>query len=906
MMTRILIVEDERIVAEDIQKSLEKLGYTVCGVASSGKKALKKVKETTPDIILMDIVLRGDMDGIETAQEVRSQFGTPVVYLTAHDDDKTIDRAKITEPYGYLLKPFNERELHTTIEMALHKHQKEKKVKESLQWLATTLTSIEHGVITTDTGGAITFMNPVAEALTGWSSEQAVQNLLHQVFCTTSGPGEQDTGLSQVLQRGTVIKKVNQVLTTHHGALPVNEIITPLKDEKGIIMGAVVVFRDITEEIKAENLLKESVSRYHGLFEDSPLSLWEEDWSQVKKYVDKLRASGVTDFRTYFGEHPKRVTHCMDLVKLIDVNKAALDLHGAGSKEELLGNRAVVFTDKAIEIFTEELIALAEGSQHFHSETVHKTLSGKTKHIALYITVPPGYEDTLEKVLVSMLDITERTRAELELRELFEASKLINSTMDMDKVFRFISDSVQKLVEFDYFVIFLVSNDGNWLYPAYTEGIRDTEQLRLPYGQGVIGQCIEAKKSMLLDSERALEPSGMGPLSEILIPLIIRDECVGAFYLSKKVPDAYRQEDLTVLKPLSEVVSSAIWNSRLYEEIQTFNRELEARIEERSRRTGIILDTRQNLQAETNWEKGLMTIVESMGRLGFERSGVYLVDPLKKKLEFHFGAGFGLSEIDQSVSLKDSDYFGVKCVLEKETIHVEDFATVKGKQVTSDSPSFVWVPIIVRGEAFAALAADNIKSKRVITEEDVKNLEILAGMCAAFIDRTRVLVEPAAESSVHTELRYNLDVAEGYIVKEKKPKKCFNIFIDLVTHGIPGFIISRTYPEKLKRKYKLLRTPILWLSKSEVKNAIDPTDLSKLVYIIEDFTKKSEESVILLDGVEYLITQTGFENVLKYLHELKDLIVMNNSRLIIPLHSETLSLREYSLLERDFTVLEPG
>ncbi len=123
-MVTILIVEDERIVAEDIQKSLENLGYSVSAIVPSGEKAIQKAEEDNPDLVLMDIVLKGDMDGIEAAEQIYSHFNIPVVYLTAHADEKKLQRAKATESYGYLLKPFEDEELHTTIEMALHRHKK--------------------------------------------------------------------------------------------------------------------------------------------------------------------------------------------------------------------------------------------------------------------------------------------------------------------------------------------------------------------------------------------------------------------------------------------------------------------------------------------------------------------------------------------------------------------------------------------------------------------------------------------------------------------------------------------------------------------------------------------------------------------------------------------------------------
>jgi CheY-like chemotaxis protein len=118
---RILIVEDDRITAEDIRLSLGSLGYSVTGMASSGEEAIKKAEELHPDLVLMDIVLRGDMDGIEAAGRIRARFNIPVVYLTAYADDETLERAKLTQPFGYILKPFDDRELRSNIEMALYR-----------------------------------------------------------------------------------------------------------------------------------------------------------------------------------------------------------------------------------------------------------------------------------------------------------------------------------------------------------------------------------------------------------------------------------------------------------------------------------------------------------------------------------------------------------------------------------------------------------------------------------------------------------------------------------------------------------------------------------------------------------------------------------------------------------------
>lgn len=126
--TSVLVVEDESIVSKDIQHSLKKLGYNVVGAAATGEAAVKMAIELNPDIILMDIMLKGEMNGIDAAGRIRSETNIPVIFLTAYADENTLNRAKVTQPYGYIIKPFKEIDIHTSIEMALYKHKKEAEV----------------------------------------------------------------------------------------------------------------------------------------------------------------------------------------------------------------------------------------------------------------------------------------------------------------------------------------------------------------------------------------------------------------------------------------------------------------------------------------------------------------------------------------------------------------------------------------------------------------------------------------------------------------------------------------------------------------------------------------------------------------------------------------------------------
>jgi len=161
---------------------------------------------------------------------------------------------------------------------------------------------------------------------------------------------------------------------------------------------------------------KDSPDRYRILFEDSPISLWEEDFSEVKSYLDNLREKGVTDFRAHFHEYPESVVNCAALVKVVDVNKATLKLYGADSREVFFWNLNSFFCDEAYETVKDELVAIAEGKTCFEAETVNMNLQKEKKYVFLRWQAAPGHEKNLSKVLVSIIDITPRVEAQEELR----------------------------------------------------------------------------------------------------------------------------------------------------------------------------------------------------------------------------------------------------------------------------------------------------------------------------------------------------------------------------------------------------------------------------------------------------------------------------------------------------------
>jgi two-component system cell cycle sensor histidine kinase/response regulator CckA len=245
----ILVVEDDNIVVMELQDRLESLGYTIVGTAASGTAAIDLAGETRPDLVLMDIRLRGAMDGIEAAAEIWERFDIPVIYLTAYADEATLERAKATEPYGYIIKPFQPRELITAIEIGLYKHEMARKVKESERWLATTLKSISDGVLTTDKDSRVTFMNPMAEKLTGWQQDGALGRSVAEVVRLTpeDRPVFAEDPVMWTLANGKGVDLAGHVLFTRDGkAVPIEGSSALIRDEAGNVSGLVLTFRDIS------------------------------------------------------------------------------------------------------------------------------------------------------------------------------------------------------------------------------------------------------------------------------------------------------------------------------------------------------------------------------------------------------------------------------------------------------------------------------------------------------------------------------------------------------------------------------------------------------------------------------------------------------------------------------------
>ncbi len=246
---KILLVEDERIIAIDLQSRLEKLGFQVLELATTGEEAIEIAQRQKPDLVLMDVMLPGQIDGVAAAKSIGDQLGIPIIFLSAYSDSTTLNRAKEAGPFAYVIKPFTEREISTAIELALHKHKVEISLKRQEIWLGAILDSVADGIIATDVNNNIRFMNHAAEEITGWLEADAREKPITEVvqddveeslqflkvLPNSANPFEESIAVTN-----TPIKKKDGTIVQIEGTL------SRIRDKDGSVDGQVLAMRDVT------------------------------------------------------------------------------------------------------------------------------------------------------------------------------------------------------------------------------------------------------------------------------------------------------------------------------------------------------------------------------------------------------------------------------------------------------------------------------------------------------------------------------------------------------------------------------------------------------------------------------------------------------------------------------------
>jgi PAS domain S-box-containing protein len=300
--TRILIVENDQETAQEVNNVLTWADYQVLGAVATGEEAIAQIPLLKPDLILMDILLDGVMDGVLTAEFIKKQYHIPIVYLTGYQGKEILERVKATEPYGYIMKPFAIKELISVIEISLYKYHIDQQNHQQEKWLETTLSSIADGVITTDNQGLIQFMNEQAEQLTGWHRQEAINRPLPEVWQVI------DQTINSVNTPDTLQNSYGQIFTTQNQRfllskqkqkIPIHDQISPIKDEHDQVCGVVIVFRDLFAERYAEEKIQIQEKRFRGIFNHSFSYIWmvRPDGMVIEANQTALELASISDNR---------------------------------------------------------------------------------------------------------------------------------------------------------------------------------------------------------------------------------------------------------------------------------------------------------------------------------------------------------------------------------------------------------------------------------------------------------------------------------------------------------------------------------------------------------------------------------------------------------------------------------
>lgn len=390
---KILVVEDEVIVARTIASQLNQLGYTVAGTASSGLVAIAKATETKPELVLMDIILKGDMDGITAADHIREQLGIPVIFLTAYRDDNTLQRAKVTQPFGYIVKPFTSKDLRVAIEIGLLKHQLERDLRENRDQLATLLNSMSDAVIATDEQGLVTFMNPASELLTGWQQADAlgkdVSNIFHIVDEVTEATLENPVNKVLREQQVVYLKEFTSLITKDGRKVPIGDSASPIMGQTDQINGVVVVFWDLSERRQTE-LLEQALNKERelnnlkSLFISTVSHEFRNPLTVIQTAVELLEIQGTSITETKKSTYLKRIKGAVQSMKYL-----MEDVLFMGKSE--VGKLVLNPTSINLEQFCQELIAeflIVQSSGHeviftCHSQNTDAFIDEKLLHYML-------------------------------------------------------------------------------------------------------------------------------------------------------------------------------------------------------------------------------------------------------------------------------------------------------------------------------------------------------------------------------------------------------------------------------------------------------------------------------------------------------------------------------------------
>jgi len=718
---RILIVEDEAVIALDLRRRLETLGYTVAAVVFSGEAALQEAIQTQPDLVLMDIQLKGGVSGIDAAGQISTQLQIPVIYLTAHADEATIQEAKATNPSGYLLKPLKDHELQVSIEMMLYRHTMERRLRQREQRLAAVLGSIGDAVVTTDGQGNVTFMNPPAEALTGWSQGDALGRDWGAVLTfddDTARASIQET-LNKPPDRSDPFDLGESIISARDGTrTPVSGTVSPISSTDGLnAQGVVLSFRDISGRRQTEKRLRESEERLRNLFEEMPIGIYQT----------------------------------MPDGRILEANPALVDMLGYTSLEELKHRNLESGEDTLGHPRSDFRQRVEQDDRITDLESSWKRKDGSTIFVRENARAVRDEEGNLLYFEGMVEDVTEHRRMQGKLERRVSQLTLLNdiggriaATLELDPI---LDKSIQLVREsFGYRHVALFMLDPESDEAELRAGAGDFADVippghRQALSQGTIGWVARHGETLLVNDVEAeplytdLKPDAVLTRSQLCVPIRVRGKIVGVLDVQSPELNAFDAGDVTVMETVADQIGLALWRARLYEAAQ-----------ERSQRLAVLNAVSSavfsSLEPET-----VMDQILAMTRRAFEapEGSILLRDRDTGELVFALtsSAEHGGNPALANVRIQPGEGIAGWVLEHNQAVVVNDvqsdprwYGGVDGIS-GFETRSLMSAPLERRDEIIGAVEIIS-DEKGAFTEEDLSLFEALCSIAAVGLDNARL------------------------------------------------------------------------------------------------------------------------------------------------------------------------
>ena len=600
---RILVVEDQRLIAADIENTLKKLGYVVVGNVASGEDAISQSEQVRPELVLMDVRLRGELDGIHAAEIIRDRFNLPVVYLTAYADEDTILRAKKTTPYGYLVKPFNERELRATIEIAFYTHQMERTLaderarRQGAEEFRILVDGVkDYAIFMIDVNGRVTTWNSGAERLKGYKREEIIGKDFSIFYPEEERQAGHPQRLLETALRDGRYEEENWRVRKDGARFWASVIITAVRNESGTLIGFAKVTRDLTERRLAEE--QREAERH-----EAELVLRESE-EKFRLLVDEVR-----DYAIVF----------LDIAGHVMTWNAGAERINGYRADEIIGQSFVRFyvpedvtaglPGRLLRQATEQGVASDEG--------LRLRKDGSRVWAYVVLTALHDKSGRLRGFAKVTRDITEQKHVEQRMAILADVSRLLSESLDSDQI------------------LFTITH---MVVPAFADGVAVT--LRDPQGEARLGLFHSANPE-LLAAVQALQRKGtyrvtapsrrvmrtgrselhpkvtsewlrtqevddelvplfprFGIHSTIYVPVMMGGQPLAVIAFTSAAPRVYNEHDLVFAEELARRASTAMHNADLFQTAKKERQRAEEAAELRERLVAVVgHDLRQPLAA---------------------------------------------------------------------------------------------------------------------------------------------------------------------------------------------------------------------------------------------------------------------------------------------------------------------